>query len=80
MRYWYTHCPRCKQEGELFIGQLAEGAELCFVCDECRWYCTDPEHVGDYFKGSEGYTLEFQWPRVEQIRARGWERYCRHSE
>jgi hypothetical protein len=79
-RYWYTHCPRCGLEGELFIARHPDNTRPCFVCDECSWYCYGPDDVSDYFKGQEGYKLRFQWLTAEEITEVGWMEYAVHVE
>lgn len=75
--YRVAWCPVCNQ-GWVEIVKEEKSGSLYFCCDECEAEWTDPEDIGVWGKGSRCRFGQAVAPALEDIKAKGWERYIQN--
>jgi hypothetical protein len=78
--YWTRICPICS-EGRLLIFKDLTRGTLYLHCEECEWGWRDAALADQRNAGFLTLNEEFESEPadIEEIRARGWERYVAGS-
>lgn len=75
--YRVAWCPVCNQ-GWVEIVKEEKSGLLYLCCDECEAEWTNPEEIRVCGKGSRCRFGQVVAPALEDIKAKGWERYIQN--